>query len=99
MVKITLSKFVTKNLNNFANGHLNNAINLVIMFESVLSDLELHTQVGATQALLTAKKASLECLIRCNVSATPDNMACREETINELKCTITLVKAECVDHF
>ena len=55
-VKITFSKSATKNFEIFITGNMEAAIKLVMVHETILTDLKLDDQIKVTQALITAKK-------------------------------------------
>ena len=68
-VKITFSKSVTKYYDMFITGDMEIAIKLVVVYETIMSDLKLKDQVKANKNLVVFKKGNLTKLNKPNSHA------------------------------
>ena len=98
-VKIVFSKTVTKNFEIFVNGDMEAAIKLIMVHETILSDLKLKEQVKANRELVLQKRTNQARLDQPNSRASKADIQALVGAIQTLEDEMVAIQAKAYDHF
>jgi hypothetical protein len=98
-VKIMFSKSVTKNFEIFVTGDMEAAIKLIMVHETILTDLKLKEQVKANRELVIQKRISLARLNQPTSRASRADKEALAQAIQTLEEEVMSLQSDSFDHF